>query len=379
MNTLADLLKYIDNNTAQSNTNQMGLLSDLWKGFNNNSDNQKTVDAMKGMFGLLPGGPGDVASGLLAADDVRRGDFLSAGLNGVGVLPYVPALGGILRGADTGLPYEVLVDVNKGRGMLSKAQRQTIASKVANVSENQQQYSTTIQKIGQLNSDLNNLRNGRISKGYIEPQFPNDELVLRRYRRGLLGDYGVVGDAAEILKTTPASVSQSYDSAFRYKNQLDAFNKSNHEKDILYQAKRKVFGFPMASLWHKTMSDKINNNLMFNAAMGNLTSSRYMREINPLIDSANLEAVTREAKKRGIKIDYISAKSKMQGGSHYLTRPNGEVVRISDHELPDTPQREYNRSLGLNGRWNDEVLIGDYRNSSIDEILDRVINGYKDN
>lgn len=96
MNTLADLLKYANKNTAQSNTDQMGLLSDLWNGFNNNPQNQRTVDSIKGMFGILPAGAGDVASGLLAADDVRRGDYLSAGLNGVGVLPYVPSLGGYI-------------------------------------------------------------------------------------------------------------------------------------------------------------------------------------------------------------------------------------------------------------------------------------------
>lgn len=82
----------------------MGLLEDqkkivrtLWNGFGNNPRNQETVDAIKGMFGLLPLGAGDVASGLLAADDVRRGDYLSAGLNGVGLLPFVPSMAGMVK------------------------------------------------------------------------------------------------------------------------------------------------------------------------------------------------------------------------------------------------------------------------------------------
>lgn len=91
---LDDFFKYIKENTpATSKVPQGDIARSLYDGFNNNPDNQKTVDAMKGMFGLLPGGAGDVASGLLAADDVRRGDYLSAGLNGVGVLPYVPSIG----------------------------------------------------------------------------------------------------------------------------------------------------------------------------------------------------------------------------------------------------------------------------------------------
>lgn len=72
------------------------IAKNLWNTFGNNPDNQKTVDSMKGMLGLLPAGAGDVASGLLAADDVRRGDYGSAALNGVGVLPFIPSMAGIV-------------------------------------------------------------------------------------------------------------------------------------------------------------------------------------------------------------------------------------------------------------------------------------------
>lgn len=77
------------------------IVRNLWDTFDNNPDNQRTVDSMKGMLGLLPAGAGDVASGLLAADDVRRGDYLSAGLNGVGMLPYVPSLAGMFIGKNS--------------------------------------------------------------------------------------------------------------------------------------------------------------------------------------------------------------------------------------------------------------------------------------
>jgi hypothetical protein len=94
---LDDFFNYLKANTpAESKIPQTELASQLWNGFNNNPDNQKTVDAMKGMAGVIPGGVGDLASGLLAADDLRRGDYLSAGLNGVGVLPFVPSLAGLL-------------------------------------------------------------------------------------------------------------------------------------------------------------------------------------------------------------------------------------------------------------------------------------------
>ena len=72
------------------------IAKDLWKGFGNNPRNQETLDAMKGMVGLLPLAAGDVASGVLAADDLRRKDYTSAALNGIGVLPFIPSMAGIV-------------------------------------------------------------------------------------------------------------------------------------------------------------------------------------------------------------------------------------------------------------------------------------------
>ena len=46
---------------------------------------------------MIPKPIGDVASGLLAIDDVRKGDYGSAALNGVGLLPFVPAMGGMTK------------------------------------------------------------------------------------------------------------------------------------------------------------------------------------------------------------------------------------------------------------------------------------------
>lgn len=39
---------------------------------------------------------GDIQSGILAAQDVRNKDYSSAALNALGVLPFIPALGGVL-------------------------------------------------------------------------------------------------------------------------------------------------------------------------------------------------------------------------------------------------------------------------------------------
>lgn len=46
---------------------------------------------------MTPNPIGDVASGLLAVDDLRKGNYGDAALNGIGLLPFVPAMGGIVR------------------------------------------------------------------------------------------------------------------------------------------------------------------------------------------------------------------------------------------------------------------------------------------
>ena len=43
-------------------------------------------------------------------------------------------------------------------------------------------------------------------------------------------------------------------------------------------------------------------------------------------------------------------------GSVYYELPNGEKLRISDHELPDTEERRENREKGIGGGWIDHVL-----------------------
>lgn len=45
---------------------------------------------------LIPNPVGDVASGLMAVDDIRKGNYGDAALNGLGLLPFVPAMGGVL-------------------------------------------------------------------------------------------------------------------------------------------------------------------------------------------------------------------------------------------------------------------------------------------
>lgn len=59
-----------------------------------NYDNLRTAGEVASM---TPTPLGDVASGMLAVDDLRKGDYLGAAGNAVGLLPFVPAVGGITK------------------------------------------------------------------------------------------------------------------------------------------------------------------------------------------------------------------------------------------------------------------------------------------
>jgi hypothetical protein len=48
----------------------------------------------------VPTPVGDVASGLLAAQDVSKGNYGTAALNALGLLPFIPSMGGIVKNAD---------------------------------------------------------------------------------------------------------------------------------------------------------------------------------------------------------------------------------------------------------------------------------------
>lgn len=77
-------------------------------------------------------------------------------------------------------------------------------------------------------------------------------------------------------------------------------------------------------------------------------------------------ALTRAAQARGWELDHSSQKG--GGESAYLMK-DGVLVRVSDHDLPMTPEREYNHSIGLMGRWNREVVTREWRSTSLDEYL----------
>jgi hypothetical protein len=117
---------------------------------------------------------------------------------------------------------------------------------------------------------------------------------------------------------------------------------------------------PMFDAWTKPNRERVLN-------------STYDRDaIDAEARLATVEAIAREAKKRGLEVYYTSKGQKGRAGSRYIELPDGGKVRVSDHELPDTAQRQYTRSQGI-GNFADEIIVSDWETSSVDDYLKRIL------
>ena len=65
-----------------------------WKNLQNK--NPQTKEAMNFLTGFVPGAS-DVQSGLMAAQDIKNQKYAQALLDSVGMLPMIPALGGVIK------------------------------------------------------------------------------------------------------------------------------------------------------------------------------------------------------------------------------------------------------------------------------------------
>ena len=82
----------------------MGLLDSLMSAYQSGMSllvpNQKDVEMRpqiaKGLLGVLPGS-GDAIAGYDAMQSAKEGNYGEAALNGVGLLPFVPAMGGMIK------------------------------------------------------------------------------------------------------------------------------------------------------------------------------------------------------------------------------------------------------------------------------------------
>ena len=132
--------------------------------------------------------------------------------------------------------------------------------------------------------------------------------------------------------------------------------KDKKEKDKFTQ---NVLGHPNSKFWGAQDISLIKQELDF----GKDYSNHNFR-----IKKANLKATVAALKKQGFKIDHTSKHNNLV--SSYYMNKDGVRYRISDHDLPETPERINNREQGLGGNWDQEIIID--ANTSIDSVISEV-------
>ena len=72
---------------------------------------------------------------------------------------------------------------------------------------------------------------------------------------------------------------------------------------------------------------------------------------------ATLETVTRAARKRGWQVGHTSVDRAGRASSRYIDVPDVGRVRLSDHDLPMTMEREYRQGIGGGPSWAGEIIV----------------------
>ena len=114
---------------------------------------------------------------------------------------------------------------------------------------------------------------------------------------------------------------------------------------------RETMDTPVASVWSQPFRDRIKLAI----SVGSNPDTEIAR--------ATLDAITRQARKLGWQVRHSSAGRDGRMTSRYLIHPNGTQIRVSDHEIPNTPGREYNRQTFGGPRWEEFDVRSDAEKS----------------
>jgi hypothetical protein len=131
------------------------------------------------------------------------------------------------------------------------------------------------------------------------------------------------------------------------------------------QIQESIKDIPSRHLWNKKFAAEVDTN-----------AELMLYGSNPrgAINKANMEAVPRILKKEGWTVRHASKGGGGRASSRYLISPDGEIeVRLSDHFLPETPQREYYREQTGGPGWYEIVLGGEEGPQEIIDDIKRIL------
>lgn len=122
-----------------------------------------------------------------------------------------------------------------------------------------------------------------------------------------------------------------------------------------------IQGIADSGLWRKDFADRAIRDARIGAGASEA-------------QKANLEAIPRLMKSDGWSLRHASTSNSGRKSSRYLVSPDGKFeVRLSDHYLPETPQRSYSRETS-GPRWNDEVVLDGFEDPR--DIIARIKESY---
>jgi hypothetical protein len=117
---------------------------------------------------------------------------------------------------------------------------------------------------------------------------------------------------------------------------------------------------PLFNAWTKPNRERV------------LNATYDRRSMNAEARRATVEAIAREARKRGFEVYYTSTSKDGRSSSRYINLPNDRKARIADHDLPDTNQRQFNRDRGI-GVYDVEIIPDDWDTTSLDEYFEEML------
>lgn len=178
---------------------------------------------------------GDIQSGLLAAQDVKQGNYGSAALNSLGLLPFIPAMGGIIKTIKPakeslhevansnfllGIPVgNKTVDINSLKGIMSNS-------------------SSDIDKVNKLTQKM------KSPEGYIERLIVDDagNILEGQHRLNALRNLGETQVPVSVIKDMSNAVENVKKTGMRNEH---AINIVQNAHDMLQEAKTPENAFQM--------------------------------------------------------------------------------------------------------------------------------------
>lgn len=172
----------------------------------------------------------------------------------------------------------------------------------------------------------------------------------------------IIGEEREKLKEELTALKSGYKDVEEYRK----VKRIKQEKENLIKAKLKQEEEIRKEKWFNSKKEKMENSYIYSQKRKNDVAYNdwyeYGDRESALYNTKMFEEIIKRKAGQIMNIEEVhhSAKSgsKFSTSIYLKNKDTGIEVRISDHYLPDTPEREYKRSLtGGETRWDKELVL----------------------